>query len=366
MLKIVVSDLPRYRALIKDRPTLIRSIVLKTPGDAEEKGVLLLYFECNWARLLLGLSADELRWIDKHYHLILSTSWSPTDYAALALACESIKSTIRVQSCNYLEIPYIERFNPRLRCLNSLPCDWINPEHYPAQIFETRDIDIVMVANWGEFKRHWEFFEALTEMPENLKIVLIGQKEGGRNRDFILAQARSAGVRQQISAFESIPIAEVTKYQQRSKISVIMSRREGCCVAAVESLFAGCALAMRSDAHVGPLHYINNETGAKLRPGRIAEDLMELLDRAPGLRPREWAIENISCFQTAEKLNADIRDEVIANGGKWSRDIIVPQWRPYPTFINEADRDSQRPAYEELHRLFPNVFPFDLLDESWR
>lgn len=362
----VVRDLPRYRTMLRDEPALTRSIVLKAPGADGEKGVLLMTFEYNWARLLLGLTPEEFRRLDERYDFVLSASWSPTDYAVLALAVSQVRGTVFVQSCNYDEVAKIERFHPRLKCLPTLPCDWINPVLYQPKPFAERTTDIVMVANWGEFKRHWDLFRALADLPADLTVVLIGQREANRGKEFIRALARDLGAPQALEIHESIPISEVAVHQCNAKVSVIMSRREGCCVAAVESLFAGCALAMRSDAHVGPLAYINEQTGARLRPGHLADDLRHLLASASSLRPREWAVENLSCHASHQKVNAQLREHAIREGRPWTRDIALPQWRPHPTFANRGEQESMRPAYDDLHRLAPKVFAADLWSESWR
>ena len=137
-------------------------------------------------------------------------------------------------------------------------------------------------------------------------------------------------------------------------------------MAAVESLFAGCALAMRTDAHVGPLAYINEHTGRRLRTGHIAEDLMKLLSEAAQLHPQKWAAENLACSVSRGKLNALLKSDAQSKGRPWTMDIAQPQWRPHPTFADEAERDSLRPAYAELHQRFPMAFSDDLITESWR
>jgi|UniRef100_UPI003783D7C9 hypothetical protein len=361
-----VREEPRYSRLLRETPELTRSLILKAPAANGEKGVLLMTFEYNWVRLLLGLDESGRRWMDDHYDLVLSTSWSPTDYAVLGLALASLNSNLFVQSCNYGEIKAIEAFHPRLRCLQTLPCDWINPALYTSRSPAERVTDIVMVANWGEFKRHWELFRALRCLPADLKIVLIGQREPGRSTEIIRDLARTFGVPQKLEIHESLPIAEVARHQCQAKVSVIMTRREGCCVAAVESLFAGCALAMREDAHVGPLAYINEETGRKLRPGRIHEDLMTLLQSAKDLQPARWAREHLANEQSHVKLSALLRMEAARAGKPWTRDLAVPQWRPHPTFAREDEREALRPVYEDLNRRFPQVFPHSLIDDSWR
>jgi glycosyltransferase involved in cell wall biosynthesis len=366
LLRKLVAGLPRYRESLPTQPGLTRSLLLKAPTEGGEKGVLLLYFEYNWVRLLLGLSDAELKWLGQRYDLILAASWSPTDYAALALAVATLPDGAWLQPANRAEVAKLTAFHPNLRLLDSLACDWVNPDFYQPKPFAERSIDLLMIANWGKFKRHWDFFAALTQLPKDLRVVLIGQKEGGRTTASIQQEAKRIGVPQHLEMHESLTIEQVTAMQCDAKVSVLTSRREGGCVAAVESLFAGCALAMRADAHVGSRAHINPQTGALLRPGKMAEDLMALLQRAGDLRPREWAIENISCQQTTAKLNAALKAQAEAEARPWTHDLVLANWRPHPTFAHPAEQEQMRPAYEELHQRFSEVFPADLWRESWR
>ncbi|WP_395736479.1 glycosyltransferase [Prosthecobacter sp.] len=361
-----VKSSGRYREHFGRRSTLNRSVILKAPGADGEKGLLLMTFEYNWARLCLGLSEEELAWMAANFNFVFSASWSPTDYAVLGLVVACFPGTLFVQSCNYAERQLIEAFHPRLRCLETLPCDWISPGSHNPKPFAERSIDLLMVANWGRFKRHWEFFETLAQLPADLKVHLIGQPAEGRDSNFIRQLARQKGVPQQLTIHERLPIHEVAALQSDARVSVIMSRREGCCVAAVESLMAGCALAMRDDAHVGPVEYINSRTGVRLRPGHLAEDLQNLLQRAPQTEPREWCLQNASGDPSWQKLNRLIREHEIANARPWTQDLAVPSWRPHPTFRLVEEQQRLRPIYQELHSKFPRVFAEDLAENSWK
>ncbi|MEZ5384364.1 MAG: glycosyltransferase [Prosthecobacter sp.] len=356
----------RYQEHFNRSTRLNRSIILKAPAGDGEKGVLLMTFEYNWARLCLGLGEEELEWIATRFNFVFSASWSPTDYAVLGLVVASLPGTQFVQSCNYNELSSIESFHPRLKCLPTLPCDWISPESHIPKPFRERGIDLLMVANWGRFKRHWEFFEVLARLPADLKVHLIGQPAEGRDSNFIRSLARAKGVRQQLTIHERLPIHEVAAIQSDARVSVIMSRREGCCVAAVESLMAGAALAMRDDAHVGPVEYINPQTGARLRPGHLADDLHNLLQRAHETEPRKWCLQNACGDSSWRKLNQLIRDHEIANARPWTQDIAMPSWRPHPTFRHVDEQWRLRSVYRELHQKFPKVFAEDLAENSWK
>ncbi len=364
--RLNLKEVLRYQDLIKKDSSLSRSIILKAPGANGEQGVMMLTFEYNWARFLLGLSDSDFYWFEKHFKLILSTSSSPTHYTVLAAVVSRSTQPVYVQACNLWDIPRIEKLHPHVRCLPCMPCDWLNPHLYQPKPFADKDVDLLMVAFWGDVKRHFEFFEALAKMPASLKVVLIGTRDDTRGVEWIRALARNYGVPQDLEIHQSIPIEEVAKFQCRAKVSVILSRREGCCVAAVESLFAGSTLGLRADAHIGPLAYINNETGQVLRARHVAEDLMSLLEKAETMAPAEWAIRELSYQVTWQKINQWLKAETEREGGTWTQDIALPHWRPHPTHALEEDRQRLRPQYEDLHRRFPALFRADLIETSHR
>jgi glycosyltransferase involved in cell wall biosynthesis len=236
---------------------------------------------------------EDLETLDERFTFVLSTGWSTTDYSLVALAARSFRSTVFIQACNYAEIPRFEAFSPRIRCLPTIACDWINPGFYEPRPFHRREIDFLMVANWAPLKRHWHFFRALARMPRDLRVAMIGQVEGPHTLESVRAQARLFGVRQEIEFRENLPIEEVQEYQCDSKVSLILSRREGCCVAVVESLFADSPVALLKDAHVGPRAYINDQIGLLLEHSRLDRQLGRFLEGAGQCRARAWAVDNI-------------------------------------------------------------------------
>jgi glycosyltransferase involved in cell wall biosynthesis len=342
------------------RSSVDRTILLKAPGEDGEKGVILVMLEPNWFRLFVG--CDDLEILDDRFTFVLSTGWSSTDYSLVALAVRSLRNTVFIQACNYGEIAKLEAFSPRIRCLPTIACDWINPGYYKPKPFHQREIDLLMVANWAPFKRHWHFFEALARMPSNLRVAMIGQPDGPHTLESVRAQARLFGVKQEIDFKESLPIEEVQRYQCNSKVSVILSRREGCCVAVVESLFADSPVALLRDAHVGPRAYINDQTGVLLEHSRLDRQLQRFLEYADQCRARAWAIDNISCFQSIAKVNTLLRDQALASGRPWTTDLKSPCWRPYPIYVNPEDAEDMRTTYEWLHGRFPIVFSSQLIE----
>lgn len=353
----------QYIAQFKASRSLTRTVILKNPGDNGEKGVLLCYFEYNLARLMT-LTDSELSWLEQHYHIILVASWSPTDYALIGCALQRMKSPLFLQCANEQERPRLTHLHPRLLCLPGLACDWVSPKFYQPKPHPERSIDLLMVANWGAFKRHWEFFLALRQMPAHLRVVLIGQKEGGRDKAYVQNLAARMSVPQNLEFMESLSIDQVSEIQCDSKVSIILSRREGGCVAAVESLFAGCALAMRNDAHIGSSAHIHESTGKRLSPRRLAKDLLHLLRLAPKLQAREWATQHIANTITLSKINEALKAHSQSIGSTWTQDLAIPYWRPHPRLESSDATSNLESSYITLNERFPSLFTKDLACRS--
>ena len=357
-------DWGRYGQTMK-QPHLTRTVILKSPGAEGEKGVILLTFEYNWLRLLAGI--DDLQELERDYDIIFSTSSSPSAYALLGLALQSLKGTVFVQSNNLGEIADMEAIHPRIKGLPTMPCDWIDPTHFKPLPYDQRDIDILMVAGWAPVKRQWQFYEALKNMPKELKIVMIGQAEGPYDINHARRQAKLFGAPQDIEFHQSMLIEEVALYQCRARVSLIFSRREGCCVAVTESFFADVPVGLMADAHVGSSVYINENTGVKLnRKGDLSHQLIEFLKNAHGYSARKWAQATISYETSTEKLNAFLKRNAEAQGRPWTSDILAFCWRPHPTIRHNPNKESVRYCYEDLHQRYPNVFPEDLIESSYR
>jgi len=346
-----------------DGKPVTRTAMLKGAGANGERGVLYSLFEYNWARIAAGTNVRDLL---RQYDVIWVASWSPTDYLPLArvLADSDPDTPIYVQASNMEEVPLLEAFHPRIRVIPFLPCEAIDPAAFQPLPRDQRDIDLLVISNWAPFKRHFELFRALRSLPASLRIVCVGQPELGHTRDEIRRLAASYGVPQEIEFHESIPPTEVRVMQDRSKAAAIFSRREGHCMSAVEALFADASLGLMDGGHVGPVIYINEATGVRLRPGHVSEDLARLIADAPARTPREWALKHLGSPGATVKLNAWLREQAAGRSLPWTTDIASMSWVPYPWVDDALAREGLAPAVAALHREFPAVFGADLVEAS--
>jgi hypothetical protein len=140
----------------------------------------------------------------------------------------------------------------------------------------------------------------------------------------------------------------------RAKTTVILSRREGSCVAVAESLAADTPAAVLRDAMMGSRAFINPSTGRLLRHERLAEQLLDFLAEANAGRysPRQWAEANISCFRSAAVMNDILRGHARGSGQQWTLDIAPVTWSPDPQLARPSDRTPIDPEREKIKREF--------------
>lgn len=337
------AGLGRYDASFGDMSSraLTTSIVLKAPGPNGEKGVLYSSFEYNWMRLVHhGRARDFFR----DWYLVGASSWSPGDYIAFGHLAGLSTDPVFIGVSHVSDMETYRVAAPAIAPVPLMACDWVDPDFYEPRPKSERTIDILMVANWLRFKRHWLLFEALRDMPRSLRVVLVGRNGPGRTEREIRAEARAYGVRQELELHTDIGPRDVARLQAEARISIICSQREGSCVAPVEAMFADTPVAMFRDAHVGSTAHVNAHTGRLVTRAGLARQLTELLEASASLHPRTWAMQHISCHQSSARLNEILREHALRGGQPWTTDIAPLAWRYVPCHVHAADEVRLRPT----------------------
>ena len=263
-----------------------KSIILKRPQPSGEKGVLFVAFEDEWLRLFRNANLPQLA---RDYDLIISPTWSPPHDLPFLIATAMWPSTLFTILSNHDDIPAFERLARNVRPIPLLASNWVHPEMFAPRGDPTKKYDIVMLANFAKYKRHFALFRALRSMDRKTKVLLLGRGWEGRTRDTIEEEARLFGVLDRVTIQEGLGDAEMIEALQSAKVSVIMSMREGSCVAVAESLFANVPVGLIEGANIGSRIFINNRTGCFLRPGRLAKDLTSFVERYRTYEPLKWA-----------------------------------------------------------------------------
>ena len=335
-----------------DDPRIPKAAILKRHLAPAEKGVVFISFENQWAKLLRHPKKAEFA---GRYHLVIAPSSSPhnlVNYVFPRLYPGPIFSLIS----NPEDQAALPRISDKFVVVPLYASQWVNPSLFTPLPRSERTIDLLMVANWAKFKRHFVLFSALRAMPPSLRIVLIGQDGEGRTAQTILEEARSYGVADRFELRTNQNYSEVVRTFGAARASVILSRREGSCVVVTESMFADTPVAILRNAELGSRVFVNEHTGRFLDERNLGRQLTEFIAGSDRYRPRVWAEEHLSCFHSSRTLNELLKQHELRQGRPWTRDLAPMQWAPDPRLVHEEDRHTM--ASER--RLIQEQFGLDI------
>ncbi len=326
-----------------------KSAILKPSGDGE-KGVLFISFESQWEHLA-SLGPERLAKLAEEYELVVAPTWSPPHMLVNFVFPRLFKGPLHCTISNLRDLTILPRLSPSYKPLRLFASSWVNPELYQPRPHSERDIDLVMVANFGRYKRHHAVFSALATIPREKRprITLVGQPHGSRTAEILLREMESYGVRDSFTLRSRITDAEVVDILSRSRAALITSLREGSCVAVVEAMMADTPLALLRGAEIGSSAFLNEHTGRWLDEGRLAEQLPEFISASSGFSPRRWLLDNdVECHSSTRVLNDHLRTHLQAQGLPWTRDIFPHHWRPDPTHVNPDHKAAATAAAARL------------------
>ncbi len=316
-------------------PRVYKAAILKPCLGPNEKGVLFISFEGQWIKLLRPTNFRELA---ERYTIVAAPSYSPphvlVNYAFPALFPGPVFTLIS----NPHDLHVFPRMGSTLIAVPLYASSWVNPGMFRPLPKAERSWDLLMVANFAKFKRHHAFFAALRSLPRELRVLLIGQNQDGRDADTIRGTARWYGVEDRFTLLCNQPYRAVVSAFCQARASVVLSKREGSCVAIAESLFADTPAAMLRDAGIGSRAFINDQTGRFLDEETLARDLGDFVHNADRYQPRAWAEQNISCWRSSQILNDLLKAKAFERGQVWTQDIAPMQWSPDPLLARPVDR----------------------------
>lgn len=332
------------------RPHIEHGIVLKPWVSPREKGAVLLSFEYQITRLLRF--ADLPRFAER-YSLIIAPTWSPPHSPALYLLRQFYPGDVFTLISHEQDYDLLPRVLPGAQVVPLLASNWVNPDVYKPVAPEAKDIDLLMVANFGKYKRHFALFKALRELPPSIKVMLIGRNDAQNSLKRVLTEAQLYGVRDRLTVVNDAPRDVVDQAFARARVSLVMSLHEGSSMVVVESLFADTPVGIFEDAVIGSKMFINASTGRLLKQDRLAEQLQQFLNDSHQFRPRQWAMGNgISCLDSTRTLNDCLKSQALLQNREWTRDLAPHYWCPHPALYQESDLGWQRAECDDLEKRF--------------
>ncbi len=333
------------------KPREIRkAVILKPPISEKEKGVLFIAFEDHWLRLLRYV---DLQALQHKYHLVLAPTWSPPHDLPMTLAARMWPGKLFNIMSAVADKDDFARLADNLVSIPLISSNWVNPEIFAGDPPATREYDIVMLANFAVYKRHWLMFDVLSRMPEGTRLLLLGRGWEGRSAETIMEEACIFGCADKVTIKEGLSDSEMIQAIKSAKVGLIFSGNEGACVAVVEMMFAGIPVGLFEDAIIGSKAFVNEHTGKLLSRANVVSELNEFIASYHTYAPRQWVLDNgVSYVKSTETLDAAIRKNVLKMGEEWTVDIHQHQWRPNPTYLTEAICKQMRPFYDQFEQEF--------------
>ncbi len=325
-----------------------KGIILKKPVSQEERGVLYLSFEDHWLRLLRYADLEKLH---RRYHLILAPTWSPPHDLPFLVARRMWPGPLFHILSAFDDIKAYPRFADNLVSIPLISSNWVNPDLFKVDEQIEKEFDIVMLANFATYKRHWLLFKVLRKMSPDIKVLLLGRGWEGRSAETILGEARAFGVEDRITLREGLSDEEMVRSLRSAKVGVIFSGNEGACVAVVETMFWDIPMGLFADAIVGSRAFVNETTGMLFNHRDVHKQLAQFIDNYHRYHPRKWVMENaVSAVYSNRILNEHVRESCLGRGEPWTKDLLPLHWRPNPVYLHEEDNGVMRDGYEDFKR----------------
>lgn len=342
--------LDRYKQFSENPASMLDGIItVVAPRSETSKGIITIAYSYYFTIFLKYFDYSKL---EQDYYVVLEPSWNGLcDESILAFA--RFASPVFVMAYEERDYAFIASLNSNLIPLKLSANWWISPDQFTAGKPQAqRDIDVIMVAAWAQFKRHGHFFKAINELKQRgreLKVTLIGYPNDMQLSD-IQALAIEHDVENQISFYEWISPEEVSSLLGRAKVNIIWSRFEGLNRAIIEGMFCDTPCILREGFNFGMRYpYINSQTGCYSKENALPDTILEVIDNPSQFSPRDYVLKHHNCYKAAEFLGRAISEV----DSSVRPDSVVPKLSGLNgmEYLNDTDQEKFKPDYHQLRSL---------------
>ncbi|MGH3054112.1 MAG: glycosyltransferase, partial [Gaiellaceae bacterium] len=296
-------------------------LVIK-PRTAGQRGVVVFKNNYTFSHMLRFFDLER---IASAYHVVLEPSWSGYCHLDILQYC-SVSAPIFVEAAEPRDAEFIGRLGANLVAVPVASNWWVDHRVFRPLPGTTKDTDVVMVAAWARYKRHFQFLKVLGDLRRRgrrLAVSLIGYT-GDMTRHDVADMAATFDVSDQVEIYDDVPQEQVNELLNRARVSLIWSLREGVNRAIIESMFAGVPCVLRDGFNYGHKYaFINERTGRFTTEGDLVRTLLDVMQSSDRYAPREWVSANMSCQRATALLEETIGARAKALGEPWSGGLAV-------------------------------------------
>lgn len=322
-------------------------LLLKPYMGRCEKGVVFVQYSESFKKFV---SLYDVGALASCYRIVLEPStWGYQDPVFLMFA--GIGTDVVVEAQYRQDYEFIRGLDANLLPVRIGAGDWVDPDIFRPVDGECKEYDLIMVASWLKLKRHDLLFAAMAEIGNAMgRVALVGYPLGNRTVDDIKRESERFGVGGKLEIFEKVPQEKVGEIIRKSRMGLMLSKREGANKSIYECLFSDVPVIL-SAGNVGVNRdHINECTGIVAEDRELARRIVYGLRRLDRFHPRRWALENTGYRSSTARLNGLLKEAAAAAGENWTKDIFSKKNFTNAMFVCEADRIEAEAGLAHLRR----------------
>jgi glycosyltransferase involved in cell wall biosynthesis len=334
-----------------------RMIMLSEPRLVEgrlQKGVLLIKFTTSFSYLLRSSIWNE---INEKFLFILEPSWAGYADADILAFLSSADHCI-IQASETKDRAFINTVYPDVSALDIGSSNWVDQDKFCPGKPVAKQYDSIYIANLNPIKRVYRALDAFSNIAKrdaNFRAIVVCASWGGSSFNDLKKYLAKKRVHAQVELVEGLSQGELSKVLRKTKVSILLSLKEGSNRSLFESLFSDVPVLCLSENIGVNKSYINDRTGLLCTNSCVEACLEYLYKNYDRYDPRKWALENISseCSTRAirELISSRYSQEV-------NSELLVKVNSPEANYVDKElnKREINRYILDSIGRVEESVF----------
>lgn len=315
-----------------------RAIILKTPAFGDDgrarKGVLLITFTDTLAFFCHQVDCERLL---QYFHVVLEPSWSGYCDPNILFWTRFPAHPVVVQATERKDRDFMTSLRSNLVPVDFGASDWVDFRLFRPVPGTPKDFDAVYVTNYNPIKRHHVLFRAIKRIGDPAYRAALAFGKWGDARKDMEALVDYYGVRRNVTLLDGLSPEGVNDLLNRSKVNVLLSRKEGSNRSIFEGFFANVpGIVLRGNIGVNK-DYINDQTGQLVDERKLPDALLDFRHNWARYTPLEWASRNISPIVTTRKLEDCLARLSRQAGEPWSGGLVPKVNAPEAQYFSPED-----------------------------
>ncbi len=310
-------------------------LVLKPFINKDEKGVVFIQYNDAIKKLV---SIYDIKLMAKYYRFIIEPStWGYQD--PIFLFFLGLDTEVIIEAQYEEDFNFISSMGNNVYPIRLGAGDWVDPDVFQFHENIDKKYDVIMNASWLSLKRHELFFKSLSRIKNYIhKVAVIGYPIAGRTLNDIIRESTKYNVTHLIEFYERISPIEVAQILQQSKVSLMLSKREGANKALYESFFSNVPVIL-SISNIGVNRdHMNRYTGIFSSDEGLSQNILYMVMNYQSFSPRKWALKNTGYKISNIRLNEFLKEIAFNKGEAWTRDLFTKKNFTNAVYVNEEDR----------------------------